>query len=459
MNGIIILLVYTALMLIVTIGFTKKTDCGDESFHVGNRKMGLVKASLCIGCTWIWAPALFVSAERAFLTGWPGVFWFLVPNVACLILFSFYAKRIRAQMPNGITLSAFMGEKYDSPKVRGIYQVQLSMLSMFAAAVQLLAGGRMLEVTTGLPFWLLTIILAVIAFSYSQFSGIKASMTTGAVQMVIMIVTSVAFAVTTLTSGTGMSDFVGGLSSVSGQYSSLISEAGLALFLGFGLPSTIGLLSGPFGDQSFWQRAFSIKSDKVGASFRIGAFLFAVVPICMAILGFVAAGSGFTPSDTGVVNLEFIIYRFPAWTLAPFMFMVISGLLSTVDSSLVAAASFTTDYDKAKKSKFVMAATLILAIIIANIPGITITYLFLLYGTQRASTLLPTILTLLGKKLTGKGMFYGILTSLVVGLPIFAYGNIAGVAMFRTIGSLTTVLLSAAIALIVSRWEVRRSAG
>lgn len=38
---------------------------------------------------------------------------------------------------------------------------------------------------TGMPFQLVTVLLAVIALSYSLFSGIKASMLTDAIQMVL----------------------------------------------------------------------------------------------------------------------------------------------------------------------------------------------------------------------------------------------------------------------------------
>ena len=50
------------------------------------------------------------------------------------------------------------------------------------------------------------------------------------------------------------------------------------MFLGFGLPTAIGLISGPFGDQSFWQRVFSIKERYIGRAFLIGALVFGVVP-------------------------------------------------------------------------------------------------------------------------------------------------------------------------------------
>lgn len=63
--------------------------------------------------------------------------------------------------------------------------------------------------------------------------------------------------------------------------------------LSFGLSTAIGLISGPFGDQSFWQRAFSVKKGMIGKAFMVGALLFALVPISMGAMGFIAAGSGF----------------------------------------------------------------------------------------------------------------------------------------------------------------------
>lgn len=75
-----------------------------------------------------------------------------------------------------------MFDKYKSKKVKGIYLFQLSALAVLSTGVQLLAGGKILSCITGLPFFIVTIILAVIAFSYSQISGIKASVVTDCIQ-------------------------------------------------------------------------------------------------------------------------------------------------------------------------------------------------------------------------------------------------------------------------------------
>ncbi len=73
-----------------------------------------------------------------------------------------------------------------------------------------------------------------------------------------------------------------------------------------------------------------------------------------------------------------------------------------------------------KVSKLAMLGLLALAVAIANLPGLTVTHLFLFYGTLRASTLLPTVMTLLGKKLTARGVFVGVIASLCFGAIGFA---------------------------------------
>lgn len=451
MRGIVVLIAYAALMLGVTAILTKRARSA-EHFHVADRNIGTVVAAMSIAATWIWAPALFTSAEKAYSNGIPGLFWFLVPNVACLLLFIPFAKKIRQRMPYGVTLSGFMADTYKSEKVRGVYLGQLSLLAVLSTGVQLLAGGKILSSMTGIPFWVMTIILAVIAYSYSQFSGIKASVMTDGLQMVLMLAACLLFVPWALSMKDGADNLVAGLGGLSGDFTKLFDGNGIKVLLSFGIPTAIGLIAGPFGDQCFWQRAFSVKEGKIGKAFALGTLMFAVVPLSMGILGYIAAGSGYVAQNSGQVNFELIANIFPSWVMLPFLFMVVSGLLSTVDSNLCAVASLTSDFgcslQTAKVSTIVL---LVLGIGIANIPGMTVTHLFLFYCTLRATTLLPTALTLSGKKLTAKGVFIGILASFFIGLPVFAYGNINGFAAWKTVGSLLTVLISGTVALAISR--------
>ena len=124
MFGIVILAVYAVLMIGVTLMFTRKTTDA-EGFHVADLRIGSVIAAMSIAATWIWAPSLFTSSEMAYTRGIPGMFWFTVPNVLCLILFIPFAKRIRAQYPEGITLTGYMAERYHSGKVKGLSLIHI----------------------------------------------------------------------------------------------------------------------------------------------------------------------------------------------------------------------------------------------------------------------------------------------------------------------------------------------
>ena len=450
---LIVLLAYTVVMFGATVLMTKK-EGNVERFCVGNRDTGWGISALSIAATWIWAPALFTSTENAYTKGFAGLFWFLVPNVLCLILFIPFAKRIREEMPEGITLSGYMHEKYRSGAVKNVYLFQLGALSALSTGVQLLAGSKILSMLTGIPFAAMTVIMAVIAFSYSQFSGIRASILTDAIQMVFMLAASIGFVAFGVKNGGGIETLLTGLGGAAGDAGGLFSERGWEIFLGFGLPTTIGLISGPFGDQCFWQRAFCVRKDRIGRAFLIGALLFGIVPLSMGILGFIGAGMGYAVTDIGVINFELISALLPAWAVIPFLFMIISGLLSTIDSNLCAVSSLTTDIFRKNtmgKTKLSMALLLAAGIAVANIPGLTVTHLFLMYGTLRASTLLPTIFTLKGIRLAPQGIVAGVITAMAIGLPVFGYGNINGIAIYKTAGSLLTVFLSGAVALAVTR--------
>ena len=283
-------------------------------------------------------------------------------------------------------------------------------------------------------------------------------------------------------SNAGVETLINGLGGITGDFSSLFSGSGIMVALSFGIPTTIGLLSGTFGDQMFWQRVFCVKADKVKQTMIAAAVIFAVVPISLSVFGFIASGAGLCIADTQLVNVGAVIAFCPKWFLYLFFVLILAGLISTVDSIICAVSSvaghdvsvraFNTwikKFEKKEKISWVlewaaadgvgvarvsMIAVTIVAVLIANIPGLTILYLFLLYGTLRSSVMLPTVFAILGKRMTERGMFYGILTSMVVGLPVFAYGNLVGNIPLIVAGSLFTILASGLIALDYKRETV-----
>lgn len=439
----------------------KDTDRSKSGFLVASRSLGWRPASLSIAATWIWAPSLFVAAEQAYLHGWVGVFWFTVPNVACLVGFAWFAQRMRSRHPGGFTLSGYVRQRL-SVRAQRVYLVALGGLAVCSFAVQLLAGGLIVASVSGLPYPVVTLLLASIAVAYSLRSGLRGSVVTDYLQMGVIGLVALVLA-PWVGARAGWDVTVSGLSGVGGDHTSLFTGAGADVFWVFGLSTAIGLLSGPFGDQSFWQRAWSIREGQVKRAFVTGAAVFAVVPLSMSVLGFAVAGAGIEVEDTQLTNLEAVLRWLPSWAAVPFLLFVLCGLVSTLDSNLVAVGSLA-GHDLARSDRpdhvvgNARAGMVLLAAVataLANVPGLTVTGLFIFYGTLRASTLVPTVLLLSWRRPVHEaGVFWGVLLSLVVGIPVSAYGNLTGSAGWTVAGSVLVIVLSALVTALVS---VRRA--
>ena len=475
MDGVLLLAGYfVVLMLLVRFISEKGTK---ESYLVADRKMPWWIAAFSIAATWVWAPSMFVAAEKAYTQGLPGVFWFVVPNVLTLVLFGFFASWMRKIKPYGWTFSAFIREKY-SNRTHNLYLVESFGLQTLSFAVQLLAGATILHKLCGLPFFGTTLALALIPLAYTVAKGIKASILTDFWQM-LWIVVVLAVGLPIIFSNTEPGTFADGLAGATGAFGSLTDESGINVMLSFGIPTAIGLLSGTFGDQMFWQRVFSIREGEVKKSMMFAALIFACVPVSLSFLGFIAAGAHLAISDTQLTNVASVIAFAPKWFVFPFLLLILSGLMSTVDSILCAVSSvsghdigvrlsgnkkwheriqnsrflFLLFGNEVRTAKMAMIAVAIFAIIIANIPGMTIVYLFLLYGTLRSSVMLPSVWAIKGVKMSETWLFWGILLSLCVGLPIFAYGNLNGNVPMIVTGSLLTIGLSGVLSLFSKERE------
>lgn len=416
-------------------------------FLLANRKLNFFESSFSVASTWIWAPALFVSAQQAYMHGWIGLFWFTVPNILCLLLFAFFAIKIRERFPHGFTLSDIMCDAY-SQRVQSVYWVTLIGLTVCAFAVQLLAGAQFINKITGIPFFFGTVLLATIPLIYSYVFGLKSSVITDFVKMILILALGAIIVPGVISAVGGLDTIIAGMGGQNQKYFDFFTKESWMLFLTFGLPVTIGLMSGPFGDQSFWQRTFATEKSEVKRSFITAAFIFGIVPLMMGLIGFAAAGAELQIQNKAMVNIETIIATLGVIGVVGFFFLTMAALTSIIDSKMCSISSIA-GHDFAQRwdlspiyiARLSMIVLTVCAIAIANIPGLQILYLFLFYGTLRASTFIPTVLTLLGKQLDERGVFYGIIAAICIGLPIFAYGNFNKIPELIVTGSLTTVLL------------------
>ena len=450
--GVFFVAMFSVLVLLPKSKKTKKF------FLVGNRNVPWLIMGLSMAATWVWAPSMFTAAEKAYTQGFAGLFWFVAPNVLTLWLFGYFATKMRERKPNGWTFSYYIKENY-SNRSHNLFVTESIVLQIASMAVQLLAGAVIFSKICGLPFFWTTVTLAAIPLIYAAIDGIKGTAISDFVKM-LFIASVLLTGLPLMFNNAGTDAFIKGLGGISGDFGSLFSKKGLEVFLSFGIPSTIGLLSGTFGDQMFWQRAFSVRRFNVKKMMILAGFVFAIVPICLGSFGFFAAGAGLDVADKQLTNVAAVTAFLPKWFLYLFFIMILAGLISTVDSVLCAFSAvgghdiinrlqekgIATNVKPLTFARIFMVVISAMGVCIANIPGLAITTLWLLYGMFRASVMMPTVFATIGSKMHERGIFYGLLSAWLIGWPTYMYASLNGNTPLIVVSSLFVVLVPGILA-------------
>ena len=465
-TGVGILVVYGLFAFAMTYWYSRGYDENKTSFLVARRELNTFQGSLSVAAAWLWAPGLFISTQQAYVNGLVGLFWFCLGNFLTLGAFAYFAKKIRTESPKGFTFSGYLRKRF-SPRLQWLFVVEMMILATCAFAINLLAGSKTVTTLTGIDYTLATFLMAGVAILYSFRTGLKATVVTEVIKIIVVWAGVIILVPWAISEAGGWSTVVAGLGGRTGLGASILGTPfAWGIFTGFGAAAFLGHMGGPWGDNSFYQRAFSIKKDSIIPSYVIASFVFIVVPIMMGLLGFVAAGAGLEipKSMVGVTNAITIGTFLPPVATIIFVFMVFAGLVAILDSQFASVANMTghdlfNQFKKGTNNKDIityarlgMIALAIAGLLIANIPGMQLVWLFLFFAVLRAAVWLPSMISLLKPKwVTEPGMFWGIILAAVPGEALFVWGKMFGGGSYIVFaGTLVAILGAPILTLMIS---------
>lgn len=348
--------------------------------------------AMSIASTWIWAPAIFVSSEKAYFQGLSGFLMFLFPNIFTLILFAFFANLVRNKI-DGYTLTDAINK---SDKRQKYLHLLVSIIILICStAVQILGLHAIFSSWFEIPKFISALIVSILALLMVGKTGIKGSIQTDTVKYIIMLVC-----------GTILFSFVY-INNPAPRFSGILNISSMDIWKSFGISTMIGLLCAPYVDQTFWQRVFSINKGDIIKTFSLSAIFFALIPLIFGLIGF------FQSSNNSNWNIGLV---FNGSILSILLaFCVLAALLSTLDSNLCAISSICIkDFNWSfLMGKFSMIGLLILGSLITIYCNLTITELFLIYGTIRTCIAGPTILIILNKYNKAR-LFYATLIAILI---------------------------------------------
>lgn len=441
-----------ALFIVALVWLTRGKDHTADDFLVMKRKLGIPSGSLSIAVSWIWAPAVFICSLQAYNQGLPGIFWFTAPNILTFFIFIPFALKMRKTLPQGYTVSQIFRFKFPDD----LRAHKASMLVSFgyqlgAIVINCVAGATLINLLSGIPYLEGVFMMGGLALAYSLISGLRASVLSDVAQMLMILIVALVLVPWVLIESGGWETFNAGLGGVTGEFRSVFNPA---VAIGFGIATTVSLISGPVADQMFSQRAFAAKEGAIGPIFAIGGIIFGVVPIVLSLLGFIGAGSviqdtGLTVSDPQMVGPEVIGFYLPKWALMLFTVMAFAGLTSTLDSAFSAVGSlWSIDLVSDGKSSDRSVTAARVGMIVFAVAGIGIAalrpqllWVFLIYGALAASVFLPIFFTLFWRRVTASAAFWAIMLGVLLGTPLSIYANVNG--------QNDLILLSALLGLLV----------
>ena len=181
----VIILAYVAAMLYIGFYFSRKRKGFDDYFMAGR---GLT-APLLVGTlvsTFYGLDTLFGTSEIGFFEGISAFFAYSVPYTLLYLIMAFLAPKFKEKFPAGSTMQEVALNKFG--KTTGIF-TSIAAYLYSTNTMEMMGIGFMLRLLTGMPFWLGTIIGAVVVLVYTWTGGLWAVTMTDFVQFGVMMIT------------------------------------------------------------------------------------------------------------------------------------------------------------------------------------------------------------------------------------------------------------------------------
>ncbi|NOT02727.1 MAG: sodium:solute symporter family protein [Phycisphaerales bacterium] len=325
--------VYIVVQLIIGLAVSRRVR-GEEDYILAGRNVGFLLATFSIFATWFGAETCMGAAGEIYTDGLSAGSRDPFGYTLCLGLMALvFAVPLRRRRFN--TLGDLFRTRY-SPGVERLAVVLMVPTSVLWSAAQIRAFGQVLSATGDIPLVTTMTIATMVVIVYSVAGGMLADVVTDFVQGILLILGIVVLLIVVVSHAGGIQEFA-----------RTVDASRLNLF-----PSDVSPIAhletwlvpicGSVVAQELISRVLSCKTPSVARRSCFAAtalyFLIALIPTLLGLVG-----PHLLP---GLDHAEQFLPRLAQAHLAPFLYVVFAGalvsaILSTIDSALLAAASLT----------------------------------------------------------------------------------------------------------------------
>ena len=402
--------------------YSKKYQ-GINNYLTANRSVKFFSLSTSLVASALGAWILFGPASAATWGGIGAVIGYALGTAFPMIFLIYLGKKIRNEFPKGSTLIEFLRKRFGKSLFKLILFMTIFYMFIFLCA-EVTAVSLLINYISGTPLWITASIVLIATLTYTLYGGLRASIFTDMIQMIIIIILF-AISVIYLLSFTGDQfsfDFI------YEKNPQLLSVNYIPNYTA-GITFFIAVAATNLFHQGNWQRVYAAKNNEVLKKSLILAFI-VIIPIVyfMGFSGLVAVSvDSKVISDLGFFSL--LLKDQTEFLSLVIIILGVSLTISTIDTLVNAISSLIVVDGKAtfnlkhninylRFSKSFIIVLSIIAFIIAS-KGFSVLYLFLLADLFCCAFVLTVFYSFYNKKINEKTAYISIIVGLICGFLLF----------------------------------------
>ena len=419
-----LVIIISLIFAILGLYYSKKFK-GINNYLTANRNIGLFSLTTSLVASALGAWILFGPASAATWGGIGAVIGYALGTAFPMIFLIYLGKKIRKEFPKGSSLIEFMRRKFGKSLFKLILLMTIFYMFIFLCA-EVTAVAILINYISGTELWITALIVLIATLTYTLYGGLRASIFTDNIQMIVigvLLVISISYIITF--AGSEFS-----FSYVKEKNPQLLSGSYIPSYTA-GLTFFIAVAATNLFHQGNWQRVYAAKDQQTLQKSLIISF-FIIVPIVF-FMGFAGMVS-FSIDPSNRPDLGFFTLLLKEQTEMLALIIITLGLaltISTVDTLVNAISSlFVVDgkatfnlnkkTDYLKLSKYFIIFLSVIAFIVAS-KGYDVLYLFLLADLFCCAFVLTVFLSFYNKSIDEKTAYASIIVGLIGGFLLFPF--------------------------------------
>lgn len=390
MNLIIVAaVIFIALMCIVNFR-SYRAYCQDGTgFLLSNRDASTFDLSMSIAASWIYAFGVIMVGFFAYTKGLGGWFWFVMPQLLLLLMMAMLSYWLIRRFPHGFTITSFIQERYHHTPTTTVFQVVILLAIMNALIGNLTGFGLIAEYVTGgnIGYNTIVTVLGVTVTLYSMLGGLRSSIRTDILQMIIMLTVSITGIVLAILNWDLVADKT--MSHGSPVWN-------LDVMLAPGLLLLILLSGSAINDNGFYQRIFACKDKtRIHIAFMWSAVIFMVTMVGLGLLAIMTLAQDITVTNPRLSVTMGLEHALGSTGIVLITLAVLAAAASTMDTALnsfgsIIAKDFLSTRDAVTVSRVSILVLGLISMLVAYLK-IDIWIIFVTFGMLRLVTVFPMI--------------------------------------------------------------------